>query len=250
MHRLLGAIVGICLSGGSCLGTPARSPFEPPPAGGHHVLFIGNSLTDANDLPGTLASIATSVGDTIRTASVTAPDFALIDHLSGGTNAVATIQAGGWEFVVLQQGPSTLPLSRDSLILWTGMFDRYIRAAGARTALFMVWPDSTRRAFFDDCRVSYQMAAQSVNGLFLPAGAAWVAAWQAAPQLALYGPDGFHPSPIGTYLAALVMYERITGHDARALPAVAVSGGLTLGLSPDTVRLLQQTAHLTNALYP
>jgi hypothetical protein len=63
------------------------------------------------------------------------------------------------------------------------------------------------------------------------------------PQLQLYGPDGYHPAELGTYLAALVVYERITGHDARVLPAQAVMAGRTLDVPESTVRLLQRAAH-------
>jgi hypothetical protein len=220
----------------------AEGALSPIPAGGHHVLFIGNSLTAVNDLPGTVAQLASSVGDTIVAGSVTASDFALIDHLNSGS-ALSAIHAGGWEYVILQQGPSTVDVNRDSLVLWTKMFDPYIRASGARTALFMPWPDVTRFGFFDACRASYQAAATAVNGVFMPAGEAWLAAWAVDPNLALYSSDGYHPSPLGTYLAALVMYERITGHDARNLPAQAVVGGSPLPVSTQTVRLLQQAAH-------
>jgi len=138
----------------------------------HSVLFIGNSLTYTNDLPGTVATIAASAGDTIDAASVAYGNFALIDHLNGG-QSLPTIAKGGWEFVVLQQGPSTVPVNADSLKLWTQMFAPHIRAVGATPALLMVWPDSTREAFFDDCRASYLAAAQSVGGMFIPAGYAW-----------------------------------------------------------------------------
>ena len=57
------------------------------------------------------------------------------------------------------------------------------------------------------------------TGLLLPAGDAWRAAWAVDPGLPLYGPDGFHPSPMGTYLSALVIYEQIF---AAAPPAVPV----------------------------
>ena len=53
------------------------------PAGGHHVLFVGNSLTYTHDLPATVAAIAASAGDTIRYRTVAAPNLALIDHLNG-----------------------------------------------------------------------------------------------------------------------------------------------------------------------
>lgn len=226
----------------ACLHT---SPIEPPPPGGHHVLFIGNSLTYENDLPGTLSYMAALAGDTIRVASVSAADYALIDHLNAGT-AVAAVKLGGWEYVVLQQGGSSLPVNRDSLILWTKMWDPIIRGVGARPALYMVWPTSNRVAFFDDVRLSYQMAAEAVDGLFLPAGQAWVTAWKSDSTLQLYGYDGLHPSPLGTYLAALVMYEKITGHDARSLPARVIVGGAELNVAEARIRLLQNAAHETN----
>lgn len=222
---------------------------EPLPPGGIHVLFVGNSLTYVNDLPGTVAALGASVGDTIRVSDATGPDLALIDHLNGGSNAVAQIQLGGWKYVVLQQGPSTLSINRDSLILWTKMFDPYIKAAGARAALLMVWPSSDRAAFFDDVRISYQQAAQAVNGMFMPAGQAWLAAWANDPSLQLYGSDGYHPSALGTYVAALVIYERVTGHDARLLPSRAVVGGTSLSTPETTVRLLQAAAHAANAQF-
>ncbi len=221
-------------------------PLAPLAPGGHHVLFIGNSLTYVNDLPGTLSALAASAGDTIRVSTVAKPDFALIDHLNGGSDALEAIRVGGWEYVVLQQGSSSLPANRDSLVLWTKMFDPYIRAVGATPALYMVWPTADRREFFDAVRASYLEAAQAVHGAFWPAGAAWVAAWSRDSTLPLYAGDGLHPSPMGTYLAALVMYERITGHDARRLPGQAVVQGRTLAASEATVRLLQEAAHETN----
>ncbi len=238
----------VCAPALSCIDH--ATSLAPLPAGGHHVLFIGNSLTYTNDLPGTVSAMAALSGDTIRASSVAVADFALIDHLDGGSNALQTIRLGGWEYVILQQGSSSLSTSRDSLILWTKMFAPYIRTVGAQPALYMVWPTSDRIAYFDSVRVSYQLAAQAVNGLFIPAGAAWLAAWSADSTLQLYASDGLHPSPMGTYLVALVMYERITGKDATTLPPVAVVAGQPLGLPETTVQLLQRAAHQANSEYP
>ena len=223
---------------------------EPLPAGGYQVLFIGNSLTYANDLPGTVAALANSVGDTIRVRSVALPDFALIDHVNGGSNAVDVIRSQKWSMVVLQQGPSTLPLNRDTLVLATQKFDPFIKAAGARTGTFMTWPASDRLDDFPRVLGSSQLAAHTVGGVLLPVGQAWVAAWAKDPQLALYGPDGYHPGESGTYLAALVIYEGITGHDARLLSARASVASHELNLSSATVRMLQTVAHETVAAYP
>jgi hypothetical protein len=237
----LRSILAVSLLG--CAVTTAA--IEPLPSGGQHVLFIGNSLTYTNDLPGTVAALANQVGDTIRVRSVALPNLALIDHVNGSSNAVDVIRSQRWSVVVLQQGPSTLALNRDTLILATQKFDPYIKASGARSAQFMTWPASDRPDDFARVLESSQLAARAVSGSLLPAGQAWVAAWAADPQLALYGADGYHPSALGTYLAALVIYEGITGHDARLLPARAVVAGHELSASSTSVRMLQQVAHET-----
>jgi hypothetical protein len=194
--------------------------------------------------------LALAGGDTIHASMVAVGDFALIDHYLGGSNALATIREGQWDFVVLQQGPSSVPINRDSLIIATRLFDTEIRRAGARTALYMVWPSRDRRAFFDAVRASYQAAADTVDGIFIPAGRAWLTAWEADANLPLYHQDGLHSSALGTYLAALVIYERLTGHDARSLPGTAMVEGNPLNVPETTIRLLQRAAHETNALYP
>ena len=83
----------------------------------------------------------------------------------------------------------------------------------------------------------------------MPAGEAWQAAMAADPALTLYSGDGYHPGPLGTYLAALVVYETGTGRDARDLPDLAVVAGVTLTTPKETVELLQQIAHDTVAKY-
>lgn len=232
-----------------CLGT-ASAVTEPLPAGGHHVLFIGNSLTSTHDLPATVAAIAESAGDTIRVRTVAGPNLALIDHLNGATNAESAIRQGGWEYVVLQQGPTPAGICRDSLVLWTKMFDPLIRGAGATPALFMTWPSASQQGLFDAVRISFEEAARTVDGVFLPAGEAWRLARAADPSLALWGGDGFHPSPIGTFLAALEIYERVSGRDVRTIPAQAFAGGDPFTLPVATIRLLQEAAHAANQAFP
>jgi hypothetical protein len=234
---LLGALAG-------CAGGPSPSP-TPAKPGVYRVLFIGNSLTYTNDLPGTVAALALAGGDTIQVQSVVGPNLALIDHVAGRTNAVAVIKSGQWDYVVLQQGPTPLPLYRDTLILATKWLQPYIQDARARSAQLMVWPSATKRASFDEVRRTNQLAAKAVGGVFLPAGEAWRAAWSAGPRIALYGPDGFHPSELGTYLTALVVYEGLTGKDVTSLPPRITMGGKRLQIPTATVRLLQRAAHET-----
>jgi hypothetical protein len=239
---LLGLMVGLC----GCAGDTSQGPGAPQV---YHVLFVGNSLTYVNDLPGTVALLASGAGDSVEVESVARPAFALIDHVEGKSNAVEVIRSRRWDYVVLQQGPSSLPLSRDTLILASELLDAEIQEAGGRTAELMVWPARDNIASFDQVRVSYQEAARAVDGLFLPAGEAWRMAWATDPSLPLYGDDGFHPSELGTFLAALVVYEGITGRDAQTLPPNALAAGHSLNLSAGTVRLLQRAAHETVARF-
>ncbi|HSG00735.1 MAG TPA: hypothetical protein VLA20_06370, partial [Vicinamibacterales bacterium] len=155
--------------------------------------------------------------------AVTFNNFSLEDHWRQG-DARDAIARGGWTTVVLQQGPSALAESLELLVEYTRRFDEQIRRVGATTALYMVWPARARRGDFPAVSASYAEAARRVGGLLLPAGDAWRAAWRLDPTLPLYGPDGFHPSPLGSYLAALVIYASLTGESPIGLPAAAIAG--------------------------
>jgi len=206
------------------------------------VLFIGNSLTYTNDLPSTLAFIAATNGDIFRVSMVAGPKKSLMDHLADGV-AEAAIRGGMWDVVVLQDNADADSASRELLIQATEEFNTILQSVGAQPALYMVWPPANMPSGFCETRVSYQMAAAAVNGVFLPAGAAWELALGQDPALGLYDPDGIHPSALGTYLVAITMHETLTGHDARRLPPYAVVNGVRLNVSTDTVRLLQGFAH-------
>lgn len=248
--RRIGFVVALPITA-ACLSIEGPRPFTPLEPGGHQVLFIGNSLTYTNDLPGTVSAIAASVGDTIRTASVALPNFAVIDHALGMSNAVDVIKSQKWELVLLQQGPTTTLINRDTLIIATKALDPIVKASGGRTAQLMTWPQSSSPQLFAAVRASSQAAAASVtDGVFVPAGDAWRAALETMPDLELYGADGYHPAPLGTYLAALVVYEKVTGHDARLLPGVARISTGQIPASEETVRFLQRVAHEAVTRYP
>lgn len=199
------------------------------------ILFIGNSLTYANDLPAMVCAMAKSAGRQAVCESVAKPDYGLEEHWEDGGARKAI--ARGWDVVVLQQGPSALAESRRLLVAYTRRFDAEIKKAGARTALYMVWPSRARFGDFPRVSESYAAAAGDVKALLLPAGDAWRAAWAIDSGLGLYGPDGFHPSPTGTYLAALVIYEQIFASPPPAAGAPAVA--------PHVLDILRRSAHDT-----
>ena len=222
----------------SCGGGEVEPP--PPFSGAQlRVLFIGNSLTYDNDLPGMTAQLAAStdaapmvVGRVIRGG------FSLGDHWAEGV-AQEMIRQGTWDIVVLQQGPSALPESQADLLASTRKFAELAGQHGARVALLMVWPGADRPTAFDSVRMSYSNAAAAVGGILVPAGEAWRAAWRRDPTLALYSSDGFHPSATGSYLAALTLFEQLYGRSP-----IGVSGA---GIDPSRVALLQESATQADA---
>jgi len=234
------AIVTSC-SSSSVAPSQTNAPRGGNPVDGR-ILFIGNSLTEANGLPAMVETLSRQGGGTpISTASVVFGGFSLEDHWKHGT-AQRRVAEGGWSIVVLQQGPSALPESQTALREWTARFDAIIRASGGRTALYMVWPESNRRDAFDAVSRSYTRAAEDVGGMLFPVGEAWRGAWRRDPDVPLYGPDGFHPTPTATYLAALVIYQQISGRSPVGLPALTQ-------MPADRVRILQEAAQEANAQF-
>lgn len=199
------------------------------------VLFVGNSLTDTNDLPATVAALAKTAGRELAYETIAPGGFALEDHWNQSDvhDALAT---GDWDVVIMQQGPSALPESQLNLRTWATRWADEARAAGTRPALLTVWPESYRQAALPDVITSYRLAAEAARAELFPAGSAWLAAWRCSPRTVLYGTDGFHPSRLGTYLAALVVYGRL-------FKAPLLSPELTpAGVQAKTARLLQASA--------
>lgn len=242
---MLRALLLAALALGGVAPLPAAEAAPPP----RRVLFVGNSLTRTHDLPALVRALAAADGVPLEVAAVVHDGWSLADHRTAGA-AVTRIAQGGWDVVVLQQGPSALPESRAELVRETEAFAAAIRAAGARPALFMVWP--ARERSFDLPRVieSHRLAAEAAGALLLPAGEAWREALRRARAPALWGPDGLHPTPAGSYLAALAIYGALTGRDVLALPGQLELDAGGIRLSERSARLLRECAAAALRLTP
>ncbi|HRH36229.1 MAG TPA: hypothetical protein PKY12_14285, partial [Catalimonadaceae bacterium] len=71
------------------------------------VLFLGNSYSGFNNLPAMVSAVAASVGDTLIYDSNNPGGYTFAAHLQDNLS-LSKIQAGGWDFVVLQE-QSQLP---------------------------------------------------------------------------------------------------------------------------------------------
>lgn len=89
-------------------GCGSTAPEPPVPVPDRlNVLFVGNSLTFFNGMPEMVQALAQRAGvDQFSFEEVTAGGYSLEDHWNQG-DALDAIDRGGWDVVVLQQGPSS-----------------------------------------------------------------------------------------------------------------------------------------------
>ena len=178
-----------------------------PPGHAHaaplRVLFVGNSYTYTNDLPALFAAVASARGQTIEVGELTAANAAIEDHIVSGD--LARRLSEGWDWVILQQGPSSQPDSRLHLRHWAAEAARQAREAGAQAVLMSVWPALQNAHTWRDAELSYRLAAADAQSCVLPVATAWRLARERAPGIALYLPDRLHPTPDGSLLAALLI---------------------------------------------
>lgn len=174
------------------------------------VLFIGNSFTARNDLPGLVARLAAARGKGLEHRLISAGGASLRAHWNAGA-AVEAIRDGGYDAVVLQE-QSTLPVKNAARMHENvRLFDGVIRAAGAKTVLYMTWarlnaPES-QRAITD----AYTGIGRELGATVAPVGPAWQRFLRDNDRPVLHDRDQSHPTAAGSYLAACVFLAALFG---------------------------------------
>ncbi len=110
-----------------------------------------------------------------------------------------------------------------------------VRRHGAEPVLFMSWAYSDAPEMTEQLADAYVKAGNDNNAMVIPAGLAFARSIALRPDLNLYQPDKRHPSLMGTYLAANVVYASLF----RKSP---VGNGYTAGLDPVVAKHLQTVA--------
>ena len=192
MARILLAFLLTCLAA----ALPARADTT-------RILIVGNELTERAEIPARLAKLAKAMGRDVTIESVAFDGFTLEDHWRDPRTQEALKKK--WDYVVLQQGPSGLPLERQELLDYTKKFAGPIREAGAKPALLMTWPAADRQREFQLTLASYRAAAQAADAVLIPAGEAWLRVLSKDRRAPLYsGRDG--ASSVGGDLVVLSMW--------------------------------------------
>ena len=186
------------------------------------VLFVGNSLTEVNDLPSVFKQFAaeSSLHLDVEVDSITPGGAFLYDHWKRG-QALVLLRAKHPKFLILQ-GQSTEPLSApQNFGYYAGLFKTEADRVGTTTILFATWARPVGDPYYKDptsggspaemqsrLDSAYASVARNLGATLAPVGVAWERAKQVAPGIRLL--DGTqHPTPAGTYLAAAVLFRAI-----------------------------------------
>jgi hypothetical protein len=167
------------------------------------ILFIGNSFTQRNNLPGLVAELAAARGVRIEHDLISVGGASLRAHWNAGRAAKA-IETGRYDYVVLQE-QSTLPVKNARRMAENvRLFDEAIKRGGARTVLYMTWARRHTPEAQEAITEAYNAIGKELGAIVVPVGAVWQHFLATHDKPLLHDRDGSHPTLAGTYLAACV----------------------------------------------
>jgi hypothetical protein len=232
---------------------PETEPETEPPLGTteldksktYKILFVGNSYTYFNNMPAQyFGEIMKAAGYKVKVISVTKGGWTLSnsanpgDELGSRVDSMLTNQ--GFDFVVLQEQSMTPAVNTGAFYNAVGRLDKKIRECGATPILYATWGrrkgsgDLTDYGLTDETMTWKLAAAYEHMGQThdIPVAHVGLAFWdvlQNQKGITLHDPDLSHPSPEGSYLAALTIFARITGIDPTT---VDYEGGVGSNIEP------------------
>lgn len=172
------------------------------------ILFVGNSLTYSNDLPNLVEQEAKKRKVKWVIEMIASPNLGLEDHWENCLVHEA-IKTRKFDFLVIQQGPSSQSEGRQSLLEYGAKLKSLCDQYDTKLAFFMVWPAVPNFHTFDGVIKNYTDAAVQTNSILCPVGCKWKEFIDATGSLSYYGNDQFHPSLLGSQVAAQVIFESL-----------------------------------------
>ncbi|WP_412985969.1 SGNH/GDSL hydrolase family protein [Pontimicrobium sp. IMCC45349] len=178
------------------------------------ILFIGNSLTYTNNLPQLVEEYAKPYGITLNTKMIAYPNYAIEDHWKDG-KVQKHISSKKYDFVIIQQGPSSQKNGRKMLIEYGKKYNDLCKLNQTQLCYFTVWPSLRYYYTFDDVIKNHKDAAEINNSILLPVGKVWKEYIDTTNNKKYYSSDGFHPSITGSQIAAKIIVENLLLHSKK-----------------------------------
>lgn len=172
------------------------------------ILFIGNSHTSYNDVPGMVRNLIVSAGQIEKVTTKGVFGGLLNDQAKSG-NLKKEIASGKWNVIVLQG--ATVSSSHKFKYSQEGGIEltKLAKKSGAKTYLFAEWP----RRGWDEAQLQmkvYEEIARAASAPIVPIPWVFWKAIQSDDDLEFWQADGNHASVLGSYLASVTLYFWIT----------------------------------------
>lgn len=209
-----------------------------------NILFIGNSYTHCNQLPLMIQNLAAAAPDPVRIS---------VEHVSpGGWNfkqhsenpdSLNAIAASGRDVVVLQNHSLGAVEDRERMLTYGALLAERIREAGAEPLLYMTWARQHIPDMIETIRDGYVTLGSNIGAKVAPVGLAWKAALEQDPSLNFYTEDQSHPTALGSYLAACVLFGVLLERSPENLSrSITLNGEPIIELENSKARFLQTIA--------
>lgn len=191
------------------------------------VLFIGNSYTYTNDLPGMFTALAASLGEDVVTG-MSAPGGYTFNQHTQNTATLNALAQGDWDVVVLQE-QSQLPsfplgqVETECLPFAAALVDLARQANPCVKPVFLMtwgrengdaqncasWPPvCTYEGMQALLRERYLRMASDNSATCAAAGAVWREHRALYPGIGLYT-DGSHPNALGSFIASTTLFSTV-----------------------------------------
>jgi hypothetical protein len=140
MKRPVALVIVVAFLTLSCSSTTACIRGSGPPSC-LRILFVGNSYTYVNDLPGMFAQLAKAGGRRVETGMVAPGGWTLSAH-AGSAETLSKLKSSKWDVVVLQeqsQVPAVEPARTQAMYPAGRLLVRQIKDVGATPIFFVTW---------------------------------------------------------------------------------------------------------------
>lgn len=191
-----------------------------------NVLLVGNSSIYYNNMPEMLEKIAHENGRELKTKLIAFGGYTLRDHLNEGIVEKA-LDSLNWDFVVLNEQSTFgenyvvngLQRVRESESFYKTVreFDSLIKKQGAKTVIISLYPrKNVPKIDGEILDYSYMKIAKELDIELSPVSQTWRDIMNVESKWQLYRDDNLHPTPLGSFVTANVIYSTIT--DSKSKP--------------------------------
>jgi hypothetical protein len=177
------------------------------------VLFVGNTFTARNNVPGMIESLASAHGREFEPRLISVGGASLRTHWNKG-EAQKYIRDGNFNYVVLQE-QSTLPVKNAARMHENvRLFDELIKSSGAQTVLYLTWARQHAPQSQKTITDAYTSIGHELGAMVVPVGVVWERFLSEHKSPVLHDKDKSHPTLAGSYLAACTFFAMLFGAGA------------------------------------